>query len=391
MENKGLNYRHGIYATIIAVLFLLFGGFIMTPIFGDQGSLYACIPVALIGVGFTYFTKTSPKEVFPFALPPIKTFFGAILLSVGVRLMSTAVSLAVSLIFDPNVRNDEINSILLKMSPLTAVIVLAVFPAFCEEFFCRGFLVRCFSKIKNEKLIILITAVIFGVMHLDPYSFFYTTIFGALLCYIALKTKSLLIPIFLHFTSNALSVLLTFSMESMADEAVSSELVLSLGQNLSMILLYLGLSAIPFFIGYRMFNGKKIKGKALIAIIIASVVIAVGAFYLMIVSSFETVDKATDTVEYEQLIDEKLELNVPSKGNYLLSATLNCKDKVEVILMCGEERIYKKSGSGMIMVTYNFICTDDNAKYYIVIKNAEEDSELSGRLIYSYSLEKVNL
>jgi sodium transport system permease protein len=172
----------------------------MIPIFGEKGALYACVPIALIGAIFTFCTKTKPKEVFPFALPPIKTFFGAILLTIGVKMFSTAISVAVSLIFDSNARSADINSILTKMSPLTAIIVVAVLPAICEEFFCRGFLVRCFSQIKSEKLIILIVAVIFGVMHLDPYSFFYTAIFGGLWCYIALKTKSLLIPIFLHFS-----------------------------------------------------------------------------------------------------------------------------------------------------------------------------------------------
>ncbi len=391
MKKNELNFLHGIYATVLAIAFLLFGGLIMTPIFGEKGSLYAGIPIALIGVGFTYFTKTKPKEVFPFALPPIKTFFGAILLAIGVRLFSTAVSVAVSLLFDPNVRSDEINSILLKMSPLTAVIVLAVFPAICEEFFCRGFLVKCFSKIKNEKIIILITSVIFGIMHLDPYSFFYTAIFGALLCYVAINTKSLLIPIFLHFASNALSVVLTFSTASLPEVDQTAELTMNLGQNLSLVLFYLGACAMPLYIGYRLFNGQRIRGKAFIVSIIVCIVLISAALYLMSTSSFVKVDSGNETITYEDTLDEKITLDINEKGNYLISATINCNDKIDVYLMCGEEEVYKDVGSGMLFISVNFECSDENSEYYILIRNNEEDNEVSGSVIYSYRIEKVNL
>lgn len=390
MEKRGLNYIHGICATVVAILFLLFGGFIMIPIFGEKGSLYACIPIALIGIGFTYFTKTKPKEVFPFALPPIKTFFGAILLAIGVRMFSTAISVAVSLIFDSNVRSDEINSILSKMSPFTAIIVVAVLPAICEEFFCRGFLVRCFSKIKSEKLIVCITAIIFGVMHLDPYSFFYTAIFGGLLCYIALKTKSLLIPIFLHFTSNALSVFMMFYMANV-EQDVSAATTLSIGQNLSLILYYLGICAIPTFIGYRLFNGKKIRGKALGVVILSAIIVVISANYILTKTSYVQVDSGEESIEYQGVISENFALEINEKGAYVFSGTFTCEDNIDIIIMCDDEEIYKTSDCGLVFVNFAFECKDENSEYFVIIKNSLENEALWGKLDYGYKLEKVNL
>ena len=136
---------------------------------------------------------------------------------------------------------------------------------------------------------------------------------------------------------------------------------------------------------------QKIRGKALLAVIIATVIVLVGSFYFMMVSSFENVDSGDNTIEYSDTIDEKIVLNVKDKGAYLLSATFNCTDKVKISLMCGEEEIYSKSGSGFILVSTTFECNEDNLQYYIVMKSLEDDADISGRLVYSYRVEKVNL
>ena len=389
MEKKGLNIWHGLLATLISILFLLFGGIIMIPIFGKMGSLYACIPIALIAAGFTCFTKTKFKEVFPFALPPIKVFFGSLILSFGVRMFSTAVSVGVGMIFDSTSRSSSINSLLLKMSPFTAILVLAVFPAVCEEFFCRGFLVRCFFRIKNEKLIIILTAVIFGVMHLDPYSFFYTAIFGALLCFIALRTKSLLIPIFLHFSSNALSVATIFLFkDTLTSETVQQNV--NVEQSISQIIIYLALSAVPLFIGYRMFTGKKVWGNALLITFVLSVAIMICGYFLMLKSMFVTVDRDAEVIKYEDCINEHIKLGIDNDGYYAVSATFTCTDKIEVYLMCGDEELLKRIGAGSVIINHSIERKSDDGEYYIIIKSVDE-TLLSDTLSYSYKIEKVNM
>ena len=180
MNNKGLNWIHGLIATVLAILFLLFGGYILIPLFGKSGGLFAGVFIAGIAVIFTLLTKTKFSEVLPHELPPMRKFFGAVLMYIGVNFTSSAISVFTSKIFDSQVRDAEIDSIILKMSPVTAILIVAVLPAICEEFFCRGFLVRCFNKIKNEYIVIGIVGVIFGAMHLDLYTFIPTAFMGSI-------------------------------------------------------------------------------------------------------------------------------------------------------------------------------------------------------------------
>lgn len=346
MERKGLNSIHGIIATLLAVLFLLFGGYIVVPLFGENGGLYAGVFIALIGVIFTVLTKTRAKEVFPFRLPPIKQFFGSIFMYIGLMMFSASISVITSKLFNPDVRNDEIDAMLLKMSPLSAILIIAVLPALCEEFFCRGFLVRCFSHIKNEKIIILITALIFGVMHLDPYSFFPTSLMGVLLCYIALKTKSLLIPMFLHFANNAFSVVMTFlSAPSSAEltNEVASISQIPLLPSLGMAILYIGISVLPFYIGYRLFKGKKVFcGTIFIAIALSVSLLAVGTTTFL-VTSYDKYDEIN-----EELIipnGETTEIDIPlEQGSYLINVSVSCATKVNVYIKCADKVVTSLNG-----------------------------------------------
>ena len=86
---KGLNSIHGIIAVVLAILSLLFGGFILIPIFGERGAFLGSVLIALIALIFTLLTKTKLSEVFPTELPAIKKFFGALFMYIGVTFVSS--------------------------------------------------------------------------------------------------------------------------------------------------------------------------------------------------------------------------------------------------------------------------------------------------------------
>ncbi|MBE0661011.1 MAG: CPBP family intramembrane metalloprotease [Bacteroidales bacterium] len=88
------------------------------------------------------------------------------------------------------------------------LLMIAVLPAIGEELLFRGVLQKVFHQwFKNIHWAILITAIIFSAMHLQFYGFLPRTILGIMFGYLFVITKSLWVPILVHFFNNAAAVL----------------------------------------------------------------------------------------------------------------------------------------------------------------------------------------
>lgn len=88
------------------------------------------------------------------------------------------------------------------------VVVVAVVPALSEEAMFRGFIQRSFELKYKKYLAAIITALFFSLNHFNPYGFVPLFLLGVFFGFAAYKTKSLVIPIFLHFLNNFSAVLL---------------------------------------------------------------------------------------------------------------------------------------------------------------------------------------
>jgi len=88
-----------------------------------------------------------------------------------------------------------------------AVLIIGVGPGIGEELWCRGFLGR--GLVGRHGVIggILLTSLLFGLIHLEPRQVVYAGFMGILLHLSYLATRSLLVPIILHTSNNSLSVL----------------------------------------------------------------------------------------------------------------------------------------------------------------------------------------
>lgn len=88
--------------------------------------------------------------------------------------------------------------------------ITAVVPAFCEEFLHRGLLLHGISPIGYRKAII-ISSVLFGMMHMSISQVFYAAILGLVIGFLVVMTKSIWVGIILHFINNALNVYLAYA------------------------------------------------------------------------------------------------------------------------------------------------------------------------------------
>lgn len=91
---------------------------------------------------------------------------------------------------------------------LRNIFLLAMVPAFCEEFFFRGVLQRLAFTLTSRKWIaIFATAILFGLVHNSIYNFLPIFIAGLILGYVYFETGSLWINIALHFIYNMAQII----------------------------------------------------------------------------------------------------------------------------------------------------------------------------------------
>ena len=89
---------------------------------------------------------------------------------------------------------------------ITTVIMAPIF----EEIMCRGLILGTLRKSMNKWVAIVLSALIFGVIHGNAIQIIYATALGILLGWIYTKTNSIFIPMLCHLTFNLTSTLLQY-------------------------------------------------------------------------------------------------------------------------------------------------------------------------------------
>lgn len=90
------------------------------------------------------------------------------------------------------------------------ILMTAILPAICEETTHRGLLLNGLTGMGQKKALIL-SSVLFGLLHLNIEQVFYATLIGLLVGYITCITNSIYPAMIIHFMNNATSVLMGFS------------------------------------------------------------------------------------------------------------------------------------------------------------------------------------
>jgi len=94
-----------------------------------------------------------------------------------------------------------------------ALVVGAVIPAFAEEILFRGVLQRSLEQVHSPLKAILVTACIFGILHLNLTLIIPLVCIGAYLGFLAYYTQSLGLAVVAHFANNALAIVALYMPE----------------------------------------------------------------------------------------------------------------------------------------------------------------------------------
>ena len=163
------------------------------------------------------------------------------------------------------VRVPQINVKSGGLSSIYSVLIIGVLPAICEEFFVRGLLSAPAKKSKGKVFTYVYTALLFMLMHVNPFNIVAPFILGYVFSVLNEKTNSLYSSMLGHFTFNTCSVILSIFQKDLLDSASASDMnVLTLGEadlNISLLqgIFMVLIAIVIIFVLYRVLSKMKAK------------------------------------------------------------------------------------------------------------------------------------
>jgi membrane protease YdiL (CAAX protease family) len=137
------------------------------------------------------------------------------------------------------------------------IAVVAIVPALAEETMFRGFIQRSFELKMKKYWAAILTALFFALYHFNPYGLIPLFMLGAFFGFAAYKTKSLIIPMVLHFINNFSAVILYHFIGD--DELIKSDASIKSNELSSYVTMFIGLSIL--FIGLILVINKYYSSK----------------------------------------------------------------------------------------------------------------------------------
>ena len=155
-------------------------------------------------------SKTSFNHIFRFNQISISLWIYTILFSFGFIILLSEIDNVFNFILPmPAILNDSFNEIFINQNIFVAFILIGIIPAFTEEMTFRGLFITGFSKNYSIKKSIIVGALLFGLIHLNPWQFTTAFIIGLFSGWLFYKTESILLCIYIHLFNNTICLLTT--------------------------------------------------------------------------------------------------------------------------------------------------------------------------------------
>ncbi|MFL5244834.1 MAG: CPBP family intramembrane glutamic endopeptidase [Gemmataceae bacterium] len=129
-----------------------------------------------------------------------------------------------------------------------AVLIIGVGPGINEELWCRGFLGRGLVGRYGVVGGIILTSFFFGLLHIDPQQGFMAACMGLALHFTYVMSRSLWVPMLLHFMNNSLSAIASH----LGPEV---EKIDTAGNEIP-VMLYLGSAILMLAVGYALYVSR---------------------------------------------------------------------------------------------------------------------------------------
>ena len=159
------------------------------------------------------FKKLSFFNSIRFKILKYNTIKSVTLFSIGLIILSDEIDRIIQLFVPTPEYVLDLNYLLKPDSFFSGVllfIAVVILAPLGEEIIFRGFLQQTLEKQwKDTTRAILFTALIFSLIHMNPYWFIQIYFLGVILGFLAWKTKSILAPLILHSLNNSMALILS--------------------------------------------------------------------------------------------------------------------------------------------------------------------------------------
>lgn len=165
---------------------------------------------------YNLFLKVSPKQTFEHCNFS-KINIAVILISLVLGVLCFIINIAVSSLFNGMISFTGYrfgtgggSADYSTWNFLLQLFLVAVLPAFCEEFLHRGILLQGIKHIGFKKAIVL-SSLLFGLLHFNIQQVAYAIVIGLILGFVSVVAKNIWPAIIIHFMNNAISTYLDFA------------------------------------------------------------------------------------------------------------------------------------------------------------------------------------
>lgn len=196
---------------LVAIIFALGAFGVEIPEFVSSIAIQVIVMFAIPFALYTLMISKNPKQTFKdagfkkisFKMIVLSLLIGIILYSLNTFVSSYVASLLKIFgyeKFSSSIQEEFSYTLLFKEFVFTCI-----FPGIFEEFLHRGILLHAGKKCGNTRYCLILSSVLFGLMHLNIYQFGYATVLGFLIGYIGIVSDSIYPCMIIHFTNNFLS------------------------------------------------------------------------------------------------------------------------------------------------------------------------------------------
>ncbi|SMP66136.1 ABC transporter permease subunit/CPBP intramembrane protease [Anoxynatronum buryatiense] len=162
---------------------------------------------ALLPIGILWYLKATPVTSLGLRRFTLRGLGGGL----GVWLAAFSLALMYQMLITPFITQVptlvELEAELTRLSPLAQFLFIAVTPGICEEILFRGFAFRPLEAKWGPKAAILITALLFALVHMDFIRLIPTFLLGLAFGYVTWKTRSIYPAMALHILNNGLALM----------------------------------------------------------------------------------------------------------------------------------------------------------------------------------------
>lgn len=200
-----------VFVIVVTLLLIIYAGSILQIKFGLAGLFLTQMILLLVPLGTVIYTKRDICLTYGLHRARITDFVGGAFLAVGMLLVNLLISMAMIALFPESAQNiGESFWTVLGDNMWSALAVIALAPAICEEMLFRGMILHSLKAKYRLSSAVIITAVLFGFYHMSLVKFLPTGILGVVLCLVVLHTGSIYPAMVMHFLNNALSVVISY-------------------------------------------------------------------------------------------------------------------------------------------------------------------------------------